>query len=399
MMDKEFIDDFSRLQILQLYACGKCGECNLACPVFEETQDINSSPAFRIRLLKSIAKSKYGIRAFLFGSRNVDQDEVKNFASSLYFCTLCGRCMTVCPYNFDLVDIWEKARERVFEKDLAPKPIISMIDSTLTEKNFLNRPHVKRGNWMRRLDVREERSAETLYFVGCSISYIPSLRVVAKGVSKILNSAKEDWTTFSEEWCCGLPLKFGGGTEKFKEFVIHNVEKIEALGSKRVVFSCPGCYRMFKYEYPKVLGRQLKFSMLHITELVNDYLKNGKIRLKKLEKKITYHDPCELGRLLGIIEQPRNVLAALSTSFLELPENKLNSLCCGGGGLYKGVDTDNSLAIAKKRILQTETIGSELLISACPSCIMNLHQARRFMKSNVKVVDFADAIAKQIEDV
>jgi Fe-S oxidoreductase len=157
---------------------------------------------------------------------------------------------------------------------------------------------------------------------------------------------------------------------------------------------------MFKQEYPKILGRSLKFATVHVAELVDEYLTAGKIEMKEpLDERITYHDPCELGRLLGVMEEPRNALMKSTSTFLELPENKLNTHCCGGGGLYKGVDTDNSLEIAKKRIGQAETIGSETLVSACPSCIMNLYQAGRFMKSGVKVLDFADAIARQIKEV
>ena len=211
-----------------------------------------------------------------------------------------------------------------------------MMETTLTDKNFLKRPHEQRRNWTRRLDVPEKERAETLYFVGCTTSYTLSLRRIAIGVTTILNAAKEDWTILGDEWCCGVPLKFGGGTERFREFVTHNVDMIEASSAKKVVFNCPGCYRMFKQEYPKILGRSLKFSMLHVAELVSEYLNVGKLSLKEnLNEKITYHDPCELSRLLGVIDEPRNALAETTTTLLELPENKINTHCCGGGGLYK----------------------------------------------------------------
>jgi Fe-S oxidoreductase len=157
---------------------------------------------------------------------------------------------------------------------------------------------------------------------------------------------------------------------------------------------------MFKQEYPKILGRPLKFSTQHVAELVSEYLKSGKLSLKeKLSEKIAYHDPCELSRLMGVIDEPRDALAETSTALLELPENKINTHCCGGGGLYKGVDTESSLEIATKRIRQAESIGSETLVSACPSCIMNLYQSARRAKSSVQVLDFADAISRQIKEV
>jgi heterodisulfide reductase subunit D len=325
--------------------------------------------------------------------------ELKSLVSGLYACTLCGRCVSVCPYKYDLVDLWEVSRESAVDNGLEPEPIREMIDNTLSERNFLKRPHGRRKNWTRGLDVPEKGSAETLYFVGCVISYTPTLKAAAKGVSTILNAVNEDWAVLGEEWCCGVPLMFGGGTEQLKEFVAHNVDVIESSGASQVVFSCPGCYRMFKQVYPKVLGRPLKFSTLHVIELVDDLIRTGRLEFTgKSAEKITYHDPCELARLLGIVDEPRRVLAKVASNFVELPENKLNTHCCGGGGLYKAVDTANSLEIAKSRIQQAEAVGSSVLVSACPSCIANLWQSSRRAKSSVKVLDFADIIAQQIKE-
>lgn len=398
MKENEFLDGFSKKEILELLACGKCNECGLACPVFAETQNQNDAPSFRLQALKAIANTRYGFRALIFGSRKVSQKAIDELALSSYHCTLCGRCMTVCPYVFDLIDLWEKVREQVLRHSSSPttSKLQQLMNTTVEEKNILGRPHTRRKDWMRRLDVPEIKHVDTIYFAGCTTSYIPSLRNSAKGITTILNLAKEDWATLSDEWCCGVPLLAGGSTDAFKEFAIHNIEMIEATGTKRVVFSCPGCYRMFKQKYPSILGRPLNFSVLHITELVNNYLQSGKIIFKKGTEKITYHDPCELSRLLGVIDPPRSVLSELSTSFRELPENKVNSLCCGSGGLFKAVDSETSLEIAQKRLQQAEDIGADTLISGCPSCITNLTQAKRFMKSNIQVLDFADAVARYI---
>lgn len=392
---KAFLNNFDREHKTWMYACTRCGDCVEECPVYQQTSNPYTGPGFKIKKMRQIVNKR--IMPFLPAQ---SKDEMKKLARGLYECTLCGRCVSVCPYKYDLVDLWETSRESAFANRLEPEPIREMIQTTLTDKNFLKRPNERRKNWTRGITVPDKGNAETLYFVGCAISFTPTLRAAASGVSKILNAAKEDWALLGEEWCCGVPLKFGGSTEQLKEFATHNVEMIESTGAKKVVFSCPGCHRMFKQMYPKILRRPLKFSTLHVVELIDDYLKTEKISLKeRLDEKITYHDPCELARLLGVIEQPRHVLTTLSTAFSELPENMFNTHCCGGGGLYKGVDTNNSLEIAKRRIKQAETIGSTTVVSACPSCIMNLTQATIFMKSGVKVLEFADAIARQIKEV
>ncbi|MCW4040262.1 MAG: (Fe-S)-binding protein [Candidatus Bathyarchaeota archaeon] len=393
-MSNNFLNNFGKAQIAWMYACSKCGECVDECPVYQQTADNYTAPGFKIKKMRPIITKQL----FSFLS-NPSSGDIKNLTRGLYECTLCGRCASVCPYTYDLVDLWERARESAVDNGLEPAPIREMIANTVADKNFLQRPHERRKNWTRRLDVPDSTQAETLYFVGCVISYTPSMRPASAGVTAILNAANEAWALLGEEWCCGVPLKFGGGTESFKEFVSHNVDMIEASGAKRVVFSCPGCYRMFKQEYPKILGRSLKFATLHIAEYVPQLLAAGKLQLKdKLNEKISYHDPCELSRLMGVIDDPREALAASTTAFVELPENKLNTHCCGGGGLYKGVDTESSLEIARGRITQAEQVGSESLVSACPSCILNLSQAARRAKSTVKVLDFADVIARQLKE-
>ncbi len=395
MSTSTFLSNFKKQHVSWMYACSKCGECVDECPVYQQTADNYTAPGFKIKKMRPIITNKLLSFTSMPGER-----DIKSLAKGIYDCTLCGRCVSVCPYQYDLVGLWEKARESAVAMGLEPAAIREMIETTLTEKNFLKLPHERRTSWTRRLEVPEKEGAETLYFVGCVISYTPSMRPAAAGVTAILNAAQEDWAIVGDEWCCGVPLKFGGGTEHLREFVAHNVDRIEASGAKRVVFSCPGCYRMFKQEYPRILGRPLKFATLHIAELASEYLRTGRLSLKdKLNEKITYHDPCELSRLLGVIDAPRTALAATSTTLLELPETRVNTHCCGGGGLYKGVDTENSLEIATRRIRQAEAIGSETLVSACPSCIMNLYQSARRVNSNVQVLDIADAISRQLKEV
>ena len=175
-----------------------------------------------------------------------------------------------------------------------------------------------------------------------------------------------------------------------------NIRAIEATGAKKIVFSCPGCYRMFWQEYSKVLGKRVR--MMHEIELIDELVKSGKIKFNgKLQERMTYHDPCELSRLSGVIDEPRNIIADIAKGFVELPNNKFNVACCGGGGLYKSVDTDSSIGIAGERIAQAEQVGATILATACPSCIMTLGQAARSRKSKVKVIDFAEAVAQQIE--
>jgi heterodisulfide reductase subunit D len=400
MTDSEFMDNFSREQILALYACGRCGDCMLACPIYEETRDEKLSPAFRLRVLKSLSKSKYGLRALIFGPRKEPEDQVKELVDPVFKgCTVCGRCMTVCPFNFDLIELWETARKAVVKSGFGPTSALQVQEAIEADKNVYKMPKSARKEWLEYEEVEDptKEKAEMVYFVGCVTSYSGMMMSVAHAVASILNEAGEDWTLLNEEWCCGSPLRFAGTTEQYKEFAEKNVEAIEATGAKRVVFNCPSCYRRFVQDYPELIGRKLGFQPIHIVELVDQYVKEGRFKPnEKLKETITYHDPCELTRLLDIVDEPRRVINAFASNFVEMSENKVNCRCCGQGGLLGATDPELSLTLGKNRIKQVEEIGAKILTSACPACKLNLDEAAAEMESDIQVLDLTEIIAQQL---
>ena len=391
MTAKRFLDNFGRSETLWMYACSRCGECVDVCPVYEKTSDKYTAPGFKIKKMRGLITKKL---APFTGSPS--KESVEKVVKGLYECTLCGRCWSVCPYNYDLVDLWEKARESAYENGLAPESLQQVEEAIVTEKNIFKRPHSRRLDWTKDLDVPVGEKADTVYFVGCLMSYRGQLKPAASALASILNAAGESWTILQDEVCCGVPLKFSGATKQLAALMDTNIRAIESTGARKIVFSCPGCYRMFWQEYSKVLGKRVR--MMHEIELIDELVKSGKIKFNgKLQERMTYHDPCELSRLSGVIDEPRNIIADIAKGFVELPNNKFNVACCGGGGLYKSVDTDSSIGIAGERIAQAEQVGASILETACPSCIMTLGQAARSRKSKVKVIDFAEAVAQQIE--
>jgi Fe-S oxidoreductase len=400
MTENKFISGFSRIQMLQLYACGKCGECLLACPVYEETQDRDLGPAFRVRALKSLVKAGSGLRTLFFGSRKVNPNEIQKLATSLYNgCTVCGRCMAVCPFNFDLIEIWEKAREDVNKSGFSPSPTIQVKEALEAEKNVYKMPHTSRLDWLEYEDVEapKKEKADVVYFIGCTTSYSGILNPIATAITSLLEAAGENWMLLDDEWCCGSPLKFAGQCEKYTDFVTKNVEAIEATTAKRVVFNCPSCYRRFVEDYPKIMGRPLRFDVVHIVELIDEYIKENRLKpAPKLEETVTYHDPCELSRLLGVYDEPRRLLTNVVTKFVEMPENKINARCCGAGGMFKAIDPDLSLKLAKKRVEQAQKLGATIVTSACPTCKSNLDEAAVDMESDIQVLDITEVVAQQL---
>ncbi len=389
-MTEKFLENFGRPESAWMYACSRCGECVDVCPIYTTTNDKYTAPGYKIKKMRGIITGK------LTGlSKTPNEENTKKVVHGLYDCTLCGRCWSVCPYNYDLVSLWERARASAVESGISEPPILKLIDAIENGKNIVGRPHTQRTNWTKGSDVPIKEKAETVYFVGCLMSYRGPLKSAAQATATILNAVGEDWTILRDEWCCGAPLKFAGGTKRINDFMAHNVAAIEATGANKIVFSCPGCYRIFKQEYAETFGE--RYRLLHITELVDEYIRTERVKVSgSLDKQITYHDPCELARLLGVVDEPRRVLSSVGAKVSEMPLNKFNVKCCGGGGCCLAIDQDSSVVLATERLSHAEKLGASIMTVACPSCNLTINTTARTKKSKVQVLDFAEVIAPYI---
>jgi Fe-S oxidoreductase len=276
-----------------------------------------------------------------------------------------------------------------------------MLDGSIQKKgNPYSSDADLRTMWTEYMDSSEvpvKEKAQTVYFVGCTSALKAQVQDIPSAIALILNRAGEDWTFLGDkEWCCGSPSLMIGNREKAKELAEHNTELIESKGAKRVVTGCPGCYRALK-KYPELVGRTPEFEVFHIVELINQYLKDGRLSItEKFKEKIAYHDPCELGQLSGITEEPRAILRAITDEFVEIPENKSDSRCCGGGGLLQATDGELRLQIAQHRITQAKETDAKILVSACPSCKMALLDAIQSINTEMKMIDLTELVAQKL---
>lgn len=235
---------------------------------------------------------------------------------------------------------------------------------------------------------------ETLYWVGCMATY--RLPEVAKATDKILDTAGIDYTTLgNEEDCCGSVLLRIGMKQEAKMLARKNIEKIESMGVMRVVTSCAGCYKTFKKDYPNILDKPIPFEVVHMVELISDLINDGKIEIKKsLTEKVTYHDPCHLGRHCGIYEQPRGVIRRIpGLDLVEMRNNKRLANCCGAGGGIRSAFKDLSQMLSRRRIQEANDTGAKILLSACPFCEYQFKEAVDCADSEINVMDIQELIA------
>jgi heterodisulfide reductase subunit D len=196
-----------------------------------------------------------------------------------------------------------------------------------------------------------------------------------------------------DEWCCGVPQLGDGNMELAEQIILHNIEALKAAGVKKVITSCAGCFHALKSEYPEIAG-EIPFEVVHVTEVIAELIENGKLSLtKELSGKVTYHDPCHLGRHEGVYDAPRTILNAIpGIEFTEMKRTKQKSWCCGGGSIVSNVYPQLTADISKDRVLEAKETDADTIISACPSCETILTTAGR--KEKVKVNDIVMLVAE-----
>lgn len=217
-----------------------------------------------------------------------------------------------------------------------------------------------------------------IYFQGCTARQ--KLKNISKNTRMILDTAKVDYQVLEDEECCGSILLRTGFHKDAKEIMESTFNKLKG---KKVVVSCAGCYRTFKEDYPTVFGE--KIDVIHISQLINDLIEDGKIEIEREDLKVTYHDPCHMGRQLGVYEAPRNVILK-KAELVEMDKNREKTQCCGAGGGVKSAYPDLSSDIAERRVNHAVKTGADILITCCPFCVMNLESEK------LKVMDLTEFI-------
>lgn len=371
------------LSSVSLDICVRCGVCINSCHVYLETGDLGKSPLYRLKLTQEVVKGKGITKDF----------ELFN----VYECTLCGRCMEACPFGISTIDFWEHLRGYVYNLGKNPENLNLITNSLQEFRNPYSMMAESRFDWIDYLGLENppvSKKADIIYFVGCTPAFKGVCQETAYATSLVFNKLGLNWSFLgNDEWCCGAPWIMAGSEEKAVEHAKHNVKLIEDLNAKEVVTTCPSCYRMLKWRYPALLGRRMNFRVLHVVELLAEHIDSLKPS-SLFDGVVTYHDPCELGRLGGVIKKPRLILKKTSRSFVELPSYGLNSECCGGGGLLQAVDNDVRVKVSSKRVKQALNIGAKVLVTSCPSCKMTLTDGVSMLESDLEVLEVTEFLAR-----
>ena len=374
-------DNLTAVQLMELDACTRCGECVNWCPTYDASgQDPGLAPRDKILRWREFMNRSYGLKARLFGPKKLLDEEIDQFKEDLYRCSTCGMCGTVCESGINTIELWECMRANLVERGNGPYGKQNMFLKLITE---YHNPYMKdpkeRLDWVPS-DVTIKDKADYLYFGGCTAEY--RQKKLAFATARVLNHLGVDFCMLGEdEWCCCSALIRTGQHEKeeiARRAARANVEAIKKTGATKILYACAGCYRTSIVDWPRLLGEELPFEIIHIAEFLEDQIREGKIEWKaSVDKTVTYHDPCHLGRHVGVYDPPRYVLENIpGVKFIEMDRIKENQRCCGaGGGVKEGVP-DLALGIAEARVQDALDKNPEILSSACPFCKRNLSDGR-----------------------
>lgn len=242
--------------------------------------------------------------------------------------------------------------------------------------NPLGEPPENRTDWAKDLEVKPfSQGTEVLYFSCCVPAYDPNVKRVARAMASVLNSAGVDFGVLgSRESCCGESVRKAGNESLFQTLAQSNIGAFVENGVKRIVVSSPHCYHTFKNEYPELGG---DFQVVHYTQYLAELIREGRLKLtKELKAKVTYHDPCYLGRHNDVYDEPREVLRSIpGLELVEMADYGEDSLCCGGGGGRIWMETKKGERLSDLRLEQAVKTEASILAAACPYCILNFEDS------------------------
>lgn len=363
--------------------CAHCGYCNSVCCTYRLMDWESTSPRGWLALVREALAHPHqmaDIYAFL--------------SPRLFNCTLCGKCGQACPVHIDLRSLWLELREQLVGRGLGPDFAARLQEAVRAEKNIFAFPNQERAAWVKSMarptaHLYHHERAEVVYYVGCLSAFSPAVQSIPQALAQVLERAQVDFALLGgEEWCCGYPLIAAGLKAEAKVLIAHNLEAVQKMGARTVIFGCPSCYHTWGHYYP-LDGIQL----YHSTQFLAHLLEQRRLRLGRLRARVAYHDPCDLGRNFGVYAEPRQVLQRIpGLELVELLHHGPEGLCCGGGGDFEMLEPAMTQGIAQQWIGEVQRAQVDALVVACQQCKRVALDAREALGVPLDIIDIAELV-------
>jgi Fe-S oxidoreductase len=391
--------DFTWKQLLDSVACTECSRCTTVCPAHSSGKLL--SP---MKIITDIRADLYNDTLGFGKKQNLINGRIT--PEELWACTTCGACMEECPVLIDHVPaITEMRRHLVLSEGKPPEMANESLEATLKDGNPWGYPKAERLQWatdakLELPTLAEKKEVDVLYWVGCAGAYDPRNQGIARSVIKILQAAKVDFAVLGkEETCSGDSARRLGEEYLFETLANENISTLDKYKFSIVITACPHCFHTLSSEYPDFGGN---YNVVHHSEFIQKLLDEGQLKPEKsLDKKVTYHDACYLGRHNDIYDAPRNVLDSVITeksNYIELEQSKSSSFCCGAGGGNMWHEDSQGEMVNNIRMEQIIDSGAKQVATACSFCMIMLDDAAKGMgkADDMAVQDIAEIIAERL---
>jgi len=357
--------------------CFQCGVCTAVCPlslVRDETVSIR----------KIIRQAQLGLHGW---------------SEELWLCTTCQWCESRCPREVDITKVILGLRRLAWKERDVPHGLPSLLWDVYFDGNTWGRPPSERSLWARGAPIKEfSQQDDILFYVGCSAAYDRRIQKVARALAAVLETAGVTFATLGDkEPCCGDAVRSVGHEEYLSEIIDVNARLFEEAGVGTLVAISPHCYDMFANRYPNLSG---SFRPLHYVQYLVELIEEEKLKFQhELPLKVTYHDPCYLGRRNNLYEAPRRILQAIpGVELVEMERSREDGLCCGGGGGRMWLETPPGERFGDLRVQEAQTTGASVLATSCPHCVSCLEDSLGVVgATDLRVMDIAELVQMALQ--
>lgn len=401
--------DLTWKQRLDAEACVKCGRCDEVCPPLRASHPFSPQrlPAGHGEALRSAGPGIDGSGGQPAGTTG-DADPTALVGAAfdrdfIWHCRTCAACMEVCPAAIDHVDTFmEMRRNEVLIQGRLPPEAARMLKMMEAQGNPFGLQE-DRTAWISGMGwrvVAPDEDCDVIYWIGCCTTYDPDKQAIAANMGRLLDRCGIQWGVLgADERCCGDPARLMGEERLFQETAKAQIDRIRRRRFRVLLTSCPHCYNVLRHEY-RQFGAE--FNVVHHTEFILDMLRRGDLKPRAdRSRRITYHDPCYLGRYQRIYDAPREVLRAIpGASLLEMQDSRERSLCCGGGGGHYWMDLKAGERINNIRVRQARDVGADTIVTGCCFCKQMLDDSVKLadLEDKVRVVDIATLVLNTLPE-
>jgi len=378
-------------QIMDSYACIMCMRCQEVCPAYT-TGKLLSPAALEINKRYHLSHG---------GATDVPMTELIS-EEAIWACTSCGACVDICPVgNEPMRDILDIRRNLTLMESNFPKQLETAFKGMERNMNPWNISQADRMKWADGMNVptiEQNAEPEILWWVGCAPATDVRAQKTAQAFARILNTAGVNYAVLGKnEACTGDSARRAGREDIFFGLASQNVEILNEVAPKRIVTTCPHCLHTIKNEYPAFGGN---YTVIHHTQLINELVGAGKIsmNLEGDNMKVTFHDPCYLGRHNKEFDSPRDVLKSTGVTTIEMPRHGAKSFCCGAGGAQMWKEEEaGSGRVNEARFQEAKSTGADTVAVGCPFCLTMMNDASKADGDSMQVKDVAELVAERLK--